>query len=187
MKILITGLGNSGKSTLREKLAEHCLKNHSLHQVFDCDRDHLRMPTEDDFEDDTLYFVEDVHGLTSEAFYPIKFYDEIYYVLPSWLTHLRLWFFRMWIWFKRGKFGFDPDTKISDGWRGSGIPYDTTNIRPILKELKRAFKWRNNWIVYDDTSLKQSKKPITFVTPKIKKRKIIFYINNKNTQWPDIL
>jgi hypothetical protein len=189
MKILITGLGNSGKSTLRERLAEFCLKNHLLHQTFDCDHDRQKMPSKDEFENDTTYFIEDVHGLISEAFYPIDFYDKIYYVLPSRFTHLRLWLFRMWTWFKRGNFGFDPDTKISDGWRGSGIPCDTNNLHPIFKELKKSFKWRQNWILNDEISLKKSGKPVIIVTPKIsiRKRKIVFCFKDESADWPNVL
>lgn len=186
MKILIAGLGNTGKSTLRKRFIEFCLKKHLLHQAFDCDNDRPRMPLNDEFESDTIYFIEDAYSLTKQAFYPIDFYDEIYYVLPSRLTHLRLWLFRMWVWFKRGKFGFDPDTKISDGWRGSGVPYDTNNLRPIFKELKRAFKWRRNLILCDEEYLKKSGKPVVIVTPKIRKGKIMFYFKDES-EWPNIL
>jgi hypothetical protein len=189
MKILIAGLGNTGKSTLRERLVEFCIKNHTLHKELDCDNDRLWMPLKDEFENDTTYFIEDVDGLTKEPFYPLNFYDKIYYVLPSWLTHLRLWIFRMWAWFKRGTFGFDPDTKVSDGWRGSGIPYDAANIRPMLTELKKAFKWRREKILYDEDKLAASGRPVVIVTPEvsIKKRKIIFYFKDESADWPDIL
>lgn len=188
MKILITGLGNTGKSTLRARLTEFCVNNHILHKAFDCDHDRSHMPPQDEFENDTIYFIEDVHGLTKESFYPTGFYDKIYYVLPSWLTHLRLWIFRMCIWFKRGKFGFDPDTKISDGWRGTGIPYDTRNLRSMFKELKNAFKRRKELILYDQLSLMcfGFEKTFVIITPKIKRGKITFHFKDK-ADWPNIL
>ncbi len=91
MKILITGIGNIGKSTLREKIA-----NVFPEKVIQIDMDyfeHEEIPQ----SSEKVILVEDVHGLERNP----EQYDKIIYLMPP-KSHTFLWIKRAWAWFSGG-------------------------------------------------------------------------------------
>ncbi len=91
MKILITGIGNIGKSTLREKVA-----NNSREKLIRIDMDyfeHEEIPQ----SSEKVMLVEDVHGLERNP----DQYDKIIYLMPP-KNHILLWIKRAWAWFSGG-------------------------------------------------------------------------------------
>ena len=142
MKILITGIGITGKSTFR-KLLRDILSAAGL-DVKDFDADYKKIPN--DFSKNTIYLIEDVHGtLAKEAVLPLNSYDLILYIKPSIISHIFFWISRSVIWFKVGKYSWDKDI----GWYGSGKPYDLRNIFPIFRAFLRDFRNRKKWISMD--------------------------------------
>ena len=142
MKILITGIGITGKSTLR-KLLRNILSETAM-DVKDFDADYQKIPN--DFSENTIYLIEDVHGTKpDEAVFPLKSYDLILYVQPSLVSHVLFWAGRMMVWFKVGQFSWDKNY----GWHGTNRSYDFRNIIPILKVFLRDFRNRKRWISND--------------------------------------
>lgn len=183
MKILVAGPEFAGKSVFLEKYSEYATLRKLFCKCLDCDNHRAQMPLPEEFELDMDYLIEDQHAFGGKRFYPLSLYDKIYYLFPSWLTHLRFWLRGMWTWFKRGKFGIDPDTALSDGWRGTSIPYDTANIRPILKEFWKKFRSRKFERFFDVYSIRigfDLDTPIVRVYPKIRRGKIVFYFKDED-------
>jgi len=148
MKVLITGIGITGKSTLRKLLREQKLSRDILSEtgvdIKDFDADYQKIPN--DFSEDTIYLIEDVHGtLPKEAVLPLDSYDLILYVRPSVCLHILFWVGRMIVWFKIGQFSWDKNY----GWHGTNKPYDFCNIIPIFKVFLRDFRNRKKWISRD--------------------------------------
>lgn len=153
MKILITGIGITGKSSFRRILvgklreigyevaqydADEFTELRSLEDV-DC-----KVPNE--FKKDVLYIIEDIHGPeTKGAYMPLEKYDLIAYLLPGRISHLMFWLSRCWKWFQFGQFSWEKDVC----WKGTGKPYDHRNILPIIKALIRDFRNREAWITKD--------------------------------------
>ena len=80
MKILITGIGNIGKSSLREMVAHKFVG-----QVIDIDMDyntHADIPE----SSNKVVLIEDVHGLERHS----DQYDKIIYLMPP-QNHIMLW------------------------------------------------------------------------------------------------
>jgi len=154
MKILITGIGITAKSTLRRFLVG-MLRDFGLSiEQYDADRfEELRDPADidclkalpDTFRENVVYIIEDVHGSLSSASLPLEGYDLILYVKPDIFSHLIFWLQRSVIWFKIGHFSWD----LERGWRGTGKAYDCRNIIPIVKTIFRDFKNRKKWISED--------------------------------------
>lgn len=136
MKILITGVGSSGKSTLRRKLKELFLKSISV----DLDRDEVP-----DFIPDTLYFIEDVRATTAKSSLPLGTFDLIIYVAPDPFSHFIFWLQRFWNWFKNGKGCW----KREIGWKGNGKRFDLKNIPVFIPELSENFRNCRKWISED--------------------------------------
>lgn len=185
MKILVAGCEFSGKSAFLEKYLGYAARNRLLCACLDCDNHRALMPLPEEFESNMDYLIEDQHAFSGKRFYPLSLYDKIYYLFPSWLTHLCFWLRGMWVWFARGKFGLDPNTALSDGWRGTGIPCDTANIRPILKEFWKKFRFRKFERFFAVYSIKigfNLDTPIVYVFPKIKRGKIVFCFRDENKE-----
>lgn len=143
MKVLITGIGITGKSTLR-KLLRDILSETGV-DVKDFDVDYQKIPN--DFSENTIYLIEDVRGtLPKEAVLPLNSYDLILYVQPSVISHILFWLNRMISWFKVGQYSWD---KKYGSWYGTGKPYDFRNIIPIFRAFLRDFKNRRKWISSD--------------------------------------
>lgn len=162
MKILITGLGITGKSTFRKLFAQRSAVNGLPIWALDLDYERDKIPREEN--SDIVYVYEDVHGPTKKAVIPLPEYDLIFYLLPSWLTHLRFWLSRMNIWFQNGKFAWDAD-KSKGEWAGTRKPYDLRNIPGIVKYFWHHFAKRNQEIKKDFEVMRKAKIPVIIVEP----------------------
>ena len=154
MKILITGIGIVGKSTLRRSLVKALRSSDVLAEHYDADRfGELRHSADvdcldglpDEFLDDVVYVIEDVHGPLGSSDMALGEYDLILYLKPDTLSHARFWILRIAAWLRRGEFCWEAQT----GWEGTGKSYDPRNIIPILKEAARNFWNRRKWIRED--------------------------------------
>lgn len=144
MKILITGIGITGKSTLRKLLKKIFSDNGLNVRDFDADYDCQKNPEK--FTENTIYIIEDVHAtISKESILPLSSYDLILYAQPSIISHILFWIHRMIIWFENGQYSYDQ----KNGWRGTGKQYDLRNIFPIFKMFLRDFKNRRKWISND--------------------------------------
>ena len=173
MKILITGLGITGKSTFRQLIAVQLQANNDKVVCLDLDYQRDQLPQE--FDPDSIYILEDVHGPTPNAVIPIKSFDQIFYLQPGWLTHLRFWLSRMKIWFGNGKFGWDADKGEKGEWLGTGKPYDLANILPILKDFWSHFKVRKQTIKNDLRVISATGIDCILIVPRKKWGKIKFF------------
>ncbi len=131
MKILITGIGNIGKSSLRELVA-HKFGG----QVIQIDMDyyaHEDIPQ----SSEKIVLVEDVHGLERNP----EQYDKIVYLMPP-PNHIMLWLRRAWAWFASG---------IVDLSEPKGVKrkYALSNIPIILRIVMRNILYRKRWIQSD--------------------------------------
>ncbi len=86
MKILITGIGCIGKSSLRERIASEFPD-----KVISVDMDYTNEIPSDR---DKVVIVESVHGLEENP----HSYDKILYLMPP-RWHLFFWLRRAWAWF----------------------------------------------------------------------------------------
>ena len=154
LKILITAVGITGKSTLRRKLIKF-LRSFGLSAIhYDADEfKELRDSADADclkklpenFSEKTVYIIEDVHGPLDSAVLPLNEYDLILYVKTGVISHFMFWLPRILAWFNQGKFSWEAKT----GWRGTGKEKDWRNILPIAKNLIHDFKNRKKWIRED--------------------------------------
>ena len=150
MKILITGVGITGKSLLSELLRD--IFSGSGFDVEYFETDYKDIPKE--FSENKINIVEDVHGtLPKEAVLPLNSYDLILYVQPSVISHILFWLKRMIDWFKTGKYSWDKNI----GWYGTGKSYDIQNIFPIFRAFLRDFRNRKKWISNDLRELSSSR------------------------------
>ncbi len=157
MKILITGIGNIGKSTLREKVA-----NVFPEKVIQIDMDyfeHEDIPQ----SSEKIILVEDVHGLERNP----EQYDKIIYLMPP-KNHILLWIKRAWAWFSGG---------IVDLSEPKGInkKYMPLNIPIILKIVLRNLLYRKKWVSSD----------MEMIRTKFKERTII--VNDLDTGLKEIM
>lgn len=167
MKVLITGIGITGKSAFRELFAKIFSDGGLSVKEFDADYDLQKIPN--DFLGKTIYIIEDIHGTTEEAVLPLSAYDLILYLRPKIFTHILFWLGRMIIWFGKGIYSWDQ----KNGWRGTGRRYDFRNIIPILKEFLRDFRNRKIWIDRDMKAISASQVPFRIVQSKWKSPKTI--------------
>lgn len=154
MKILITGIGITAKSTFRRLLVGKLRDLGLSVEQYDADRfEELRDIADidclkalpDTFQKNVLYIIEDVHGPLSSAILSLKSYDLILYLEPDIFSHLIFWFQRIWAWVRTGQFSWEPER----GWLGTGRAYDIRNIIPIFKTTLRDFQNRKKWISKD--------------------------------------
>ena len=145
MKILITGIGNIGKSSLREMVAKKFPG-----QVIQIDMDyhaHVDIPE----SSDKLVLVEDVHGLERNP----EQYDKIIYLMPP-SNHLLLWLRRAWAWFSSGI------VDLSDP-KGINKTYALINIPIILRIVLKNVIFRKKWVSGDMQIIKRKFKDKTFI------------------------
>jgi len=129
MKILITGIGCIGKSSLREKLAL-AFPN----KVITVDMDYNK---EVPVEADKVVIVESVHGLEENS----QNFDRILYLLPP-RYHIFIWFRRAWAWFSTGVVDLSAP-------KGKRKRFALSNILIILKIVHRNILNRRKWIKAD--------------------------------------
>jgi hypothetical protein len=173
LKILITGVGITGKSTLRRKL-KRMLSIRGL-VVEDIDGDYQRMPKE--FKDGSLYLIEDVHALmVNEACLPLYYYDLIIYLLPNILSHSTFWLKRILKWFQIGQGSWD---KKRQGWLGTGKRYDPRNIPLFLRLMIRDLLNRGKWIEEDTRVLSLVKNRVIVVKSSFSGGEIKFSFTRK--------
>lgn len=148
MKILITGIGCIGKSTLREKLALTFSDN-----VISVDMDYTtKIPS----AKDKIVIVESVHGLEENP----QMFDKILYLLPpSW--HPYLWLKRGWAWFSSGIVDLSAPKGKRKGFAISNIPI-------ILKILTRNILMSRRWIEADLYKIKNELKYKTYIISSVK-------------------
>ncbi|MCK5320204.1 hypothetical protein KAJ61_02345 [Candidatus Parcubacteria bacterium] len=172
MKILITGVGKTGKSTFRKKLVKNLLNSGQSTESYDCDYDRNYLPKS--FSNDIIYIIEDVHGPTKNAVFPLEFFDMIFYIMPKWFTSLRFWVTQAIPWYKLGKFAWDADAGKYGEWKGTGKNNDIRNFFPIICEIFIELKNRNKWIKEDIAIIKKTTIKYVVVVPRKKGGKIIF-------------
>lgn len=145
MKILITGIGNIGKSSLREMVAHKFTG-----QVIDIDMDYY---TSEDIprSSNKVILIEDVHGLERSP----DQYDRVIYLMPP-HNHIILWLRRAWAWFSSG---------IVDLPKPKGInkPYAFYNIPIILKIVLENILFRKKWVSDDMRIIKKKFKDKTVI------------------------
>lgn len=127
--VLITGIGNIGKSTLREKVCRH------LPYVVGVDMDYTsELPAIGEGE---VLLVESVHGLEQ---HPERF-DSIVYLLPPPLHSWR-WVKRGWAWWRTG---------IVDLPNPKGIrrPFSIRNIPIICAIVSENILKARTWVSAD--------------------------------------
>ena len=168
-KILITGIGITGKSIFREWLAKIFSDAGFDVRDYDADYDGERIFNELFESKDMVYLIEDVRGLTDKSAMPLSAFNQILYLKPSIISHIIFWIQRMIIWFESGKF----DLKRETGWKGANKHYDPRNIIPILKIFLRNFKNRKKWIGEDLKAILGSGIPFRIIQSQWKSSKTI--------------
>ena len=168
MKILITGLGITGKSSLLKWLK---IFLPLIQKTIFLDLDYQRKELPVAFEPDILYVLEDVHGPTRSAVIPLTEYNLVLYLLPSWFTHLKYWLARIDIWYQIGLYAWDPDKGQR---KGTGKSKDWRNLPGIFKEFWAHFPKRSRTIGEDLVVLKTSRITTLLVIPKGRGEKISF-------------
>ena len=137
MKILITGIGNIGKSTVREKVADKFPE-----RILQIDMDyyvHEDIPE----SSEKVILVEDVHGLEKN---PEQYDKVVYLMLPP--NHIMLWLRRAWAWFSTGI------VDLSDP-KGVNKRYAFSNIPIILKIVLKNILFRKQWVLGDLQAIKR--------------------------------
>jgi len=129
MKVLITGIGCIGKSTLREKL-----DSEFPNKVISVDMDYDKHIPSDEGK---VVIVESVHGLEDNP----RMFDKILYLLPP-RGHSILWFKRAWAWFSTGIVDLSAP-------KGEIKKFSIYNIPIILKIIARNLFGRTGWIRED--------------------------------------
>jgi len=163
LKILITSIGITGKSTFHKWLAT-VLCNFS-HEVLALDLDYERDKIPKEFKPETIYIFEDVHGPCKNAVIPLKEYDLVLYLRPSWLIHLKFWSKRMIRWWENGQFAWDADKGKKGAWAGTNKRYDWHNIPGIIRYFWDHFPRRRTTIKEDLITLIASGIPTCIIIP----------------------
>ncbi len=166
MKILITGIGCIGKSSLRERLASDFPDN-----VISVDMDYNR---EIHPNGNKVVIVESVHGLEEN---PLIF-DRILYLLPP-RWHIILWLRRAWAWFSTGIVDLSAP-------KGRRKQFTICNIPVIMKILIRNIFLSRRWIKADLTKIQEELKGKTNISSSVDegyrkiKSWIVNYVNSGN-------
>jgi hypothetical protein len=144
MKILITGIGCIGKSTLRERL-----DSEFADQVISVDMDYdKQIPS----YEGKVVIVESVHGLENKP----EIYDRILYLLPP-RGHPILWFKRAWAWFSTGIVDLSAP-------KGKRKKFFLCNIPIIFKILMRNIFMSRKWVRADLNQIQEGLKGKTYIT-----------------------
>jgi len=147
MKILITGIGCIGKSSLREKISSDFPE-----KVISVDMDF-----ENEIPDikNKIAVVESVHGLEENP----QMFDKILYLLPP-QGHLLFWLRRGWIWYATGI------VDISEP-KGRKKKFYLLNIPIIMKILFRNIFMRKKWVNDDLYHIKEQLKNKTYIASSV--------------------
>jgi hypothetical protein len=129
MKILITGIGCIGKSTLREKITSAFPE-----KVVSVDMDYENKIPQ---IKNKIVVVESVHGLEEKP----QMFDKILYLLPP-EAHLIFWLRRAWIWFETGVVDLSKP-------KGKRKKFSISNIPIITKILGRNILISKKWVKSD--------------------------------------
>ena len=149
MKILITGIGNIGKSTLREKVALAYPDKVLQIDMDYYDHDDIpRLSTK-------VILVEDVHGLERNP----EQYDRIIYLMPP-PIHIILWFRRSWAWFSSGIVDLSNPKGVNKRYAFSNIPI-------ILMIVTKNLFYRKKWVRDDIQTIKKEFKDKTIIVKDI--------------------
>ncbi|HNX10977.1 MAG TPA: hypothetical protein PKI61_02450 [bacterium] len=160
MKILITGIGIVGKSTLRRQLLQKMRTAGAKVEHFDVDCfDSVRHPLDIDclkelpqeFSQDTIYLIEDVHATLPQAIIPLSEYDLIIYLKIGATAQILFWKSRIAHWFATGQYAWEAKT----GWQGNRRPHSLLNLFGIFKNLFRNIYYRKKWIAMDWQKIRQ--------------------------------
>jgi len=150
MKILITGIGCIGKSSLREKLALDLPDN-----LISVDMDYNReIPS----ERDKVVIVESFHGLEENPY----MFDKILYLLPP-RWHPFLWLRRAWAWYSTGIVDLSAP-------KGKRKRFAISNIPIILKILMRNIFGSRRWIRADLNKIQKELRNKTYITSSVNER-----------------
>ncbi|MBA7698362.1 hypothetical protein ES703_107039 [subsurface metagenome] len=169
MKILITGIGCIGKSSLREKLALDFPDD-----VITIDMDYNREIPSDR---NKVVIVESVHGLEENP----QMFDKILYLLPP-RRHPILWVRRAWAWFSTGIVDLSAH-------KGKMKRLALSNIPIILKILARNIFMSKRWIRADLKLIQQEISDKTYIDSSIEhgyrviKSWVINFICKKEARW----
>jgi len=143
MKILITGIGCIGKSSLRERLALTFPD-----KVISVDIDYTNKIPPDK---DKVVIVESVHGLEENP----QVFDEILYLLPP-RWHPFLWLKRGWAWFSTGIVDLSAP-------KGKRKEFAISNIPIIMKILARNIFRSRRWVKADLNQIQEELKSKTHI------------------------
>lgn len=153
MKILITGIGCIGKSSLRERLALTYPD-----KVISVDMDYTnKIPS----DKDKVIIVESVHGLEENA----QIFDKILYLLPP-RWHPILWLKRGWAWFSTGVVDLSAP-------KGKRKKFAISNIPIILKILLRNIFMSRRWVRADLNKIQEGLKSKTHIISTVNEGYII--------------
>jgi len=144
MKVLITGIGCIGKSTLREKL-----DSEFPDKVISVDMDYDKHIPSDEGK---VVIVESVHGLEDNP----QMFDKILYLLPP-RGYPILWFKRAWAWFSTGIVDLSAP-------KGKRKKFSIYNISIIFKILMRNIFMSRKWIRADLNQIQEGLKGKTHIT-----------------------
>jgi len=147
MKILITGIGCIGKSSLRERVVSEFPD-----KVISVDMDYDKhIP----YDKGKIVIVESVHGLENNP----EIFDRILYLLPP-RWHIILWLRRGWVWFASGIVDFSEP-------KGKRKRFAVSNIPIILKIILRNIYGRRRWIREDLCKLQKGLEERTNITSSV--------------------
>ena len=148
MKILITGIGCIGKSSLRKRLYSDF-----PNRVISADMDYDKQIPSDAGK---VIIVESIHGLENNP----EIFDKILYLLPpKW--HIILWLRRAWIWFATGIVNLSAP-------KGKRKRFSIYNIPIILKILMRNIFGSKKWIRKDLSQIQKGLEAKTNITPSVR-------------------
>jgi len=147
MKILITGIGCIGKSSLREKITSvFPEKIVSVDMDYENKIPHIK---------NKIVVVESVHGLEEKP----QMFDKILYLLPP-QGHLIFWLRRAWIWFATGV------VDLSEP-KGRRKKFSISNIPIIMKILGRNILMSKKWIKSDLYHIEEKLKDKTHIASSV--------------------
>jgi hypothetical protein len=185
MLVLITGVGNMGKSHFRRLLllqvrswakesgrkVVHYDVDRFAEARHELDKEMLdALPKPGEFDKETIYLIEDVHAPTNEGAIPLCNYDYVFYVVAGSVSHLRFWIGRARHWLKDGKYDWDP---VLGEHKGTGKPYDLHNVLGITRCVARHMTHRRH-IVNDLIVLRRLCKRIYVTRSSFSKKGPVF-------------
>lgn len=147
MKILITGIGCIGKSSLREKISSDFPE-----KVISVDMDYEnKIP----HVKNKIVVVESVHGLEENP----QMFDKILYLLPP-HSHFIFWLKRAWFWFATGI------VDLSEP-KGRKKKFSILNIPIILKIVSRNIFMSRKWVKADICKIQEELNGKTHISTSI--------------------